>query len=213
MPNTGKQVMPSSRGGQRSRGRRLNFKQVKQVTRLINKNKRIKQRFITQNDLLQDAPGSLQELTTVQKGTTFSQSDSDKIAALSLQVHLSINVGEGDNAADDVLRYSIVRSKTGTLTSADMPSILGPHNLDLYQVYLDKYITMREENTIPIEIDYYKSFKTNKVPHMVIGYDAADQVINAVNNPIYLWYIKQSASVTNGAIHNGYSLMKFADLD
>ncbi len=213
MPNTGKQIFVPSRGMSRSRGRRLNFKQVKQVTRLINKNKRVKQRWILQDHMLQPDPGALFEFTVIPKGVDHSERDSDKLAALSLQLHLSINQNDSDNEIDDEYRFFLVRSKSGPLTVTDMPLFFGRPNLDKYQVYLDKYINIKNDTVEPIEIDFYKSFKTGKVPHMIIGYDGVLDGTNAINNGIYLFVIKREAGVLTGGTMIGYSLLKYVDLD
>ena len=193
----------------RTRGKRLSGKQVKQVSRLINKNKRLKQKWLSVDNQV-PSTGSLAEISDVPQGNGYNQRDSEKILARSIQLSLSLNSTAGGFETSNV-RIMIVRSKKGPLALSDLPGVFVEPNLDNLQVYFDKHYQINENNSMPVLIDYYKSFSNGKIPHMVIGYINANNA--AINNPVYLYYINEpvGGGGPDGPSLEGYHIIKFFD--
>lgn len=62
----------------------LNFKQVKQVQKIINKNKQLKHVYISAASTI-STTGVLKEFTTVTEGDNFNNRDGDKIGVQSMR--------------------------------------------------------------------------------------------------------------------------------
>ncbi len=194
------------RGGQ-SRGRGLNFKQVKQVQKIIEKNKRLKVEFKNQVDVMTSV-GALNELTTVAEGDDFNERQGDIINAMSLKVQWTVSPNATPTAG--VYRIMIVRARIGALVAADLPAVVGTPDLDKFQVLYDKVYNVNASATyMNFGETYFKSFKNRKVPYMKVRYDDDISASAAQDNAIYLWTI--SGILIEGPSFQAFTRLKFFD--
>lgn len=187
----------------------LNFKQVKQVQKIIQKNQQIKTTRVAIASLA-NTTGALTELSAITEGDNFNNRDGDKIKAQSLKVCYSISP-DTTNAILQIVRIIIVRGKYGPLVLADLPTaIAGQCDLDKMQVYhdriyqlLDNQDAINDNSTVP----FFKSFKNKKVPHLLCNFDDDVSATACQSNPLYFYVLGASAS-TPCAV-NGFSDLKF----
>lgn len=193
----------------RSSKRGLNFKQVKQVQKIINTGKQIKT-FRTTHDVTTTNAGFFVDLSAVTEGDDFFQRDGDKIHAVSLKTVASM-LGTTALATKATIRVLIVRSKTGPLVVGDMPAaLLAQPDLDKMQVLYDHHYQFTASGLgDQIEINYFKSFKNRKVPWMNILYDDDESALLSQSNGVYLFLDTDAAA--NGPLFRGYSVLKFYD--
>lgn len=188
----------------------LNFKQVKQVQRIINKNKQLKHVYISAASTI-STTGVLKEFTTVTEGDNFNNRDGDKIGVQSIRFQLSIRNNSTTPTAQDC-RIMLVRGKYGPLATGDMPAIAGAPDLDKMQVYYDETFSMSDiEFDMPMQRNFKKKFTTKKIPHLLVNYDDDVSASVAQKNPLYLFYIGTEA--TNPAAVRGYTYLKFFNLN
>lgn len=193
--------------GTRKMNSRLSFGQVKQVQKIVNKNKRLKTAWYNINSAASSTVPIFTDITAISEGEDFSQRDSDHILAASLRVQWSMV--NANTATAQGLRVMIVRGLHGNLLSSDMPAVGVTPNLDLMQVLYDEVIQLPGAVFDPITRFHFKSFKNKKVPHMRITYNDAASVTAAFSNPVYFYAI--STVSTNAATVHGYAKLKFFD--
>lgn len=210
--------------------RGLNTRQVKQVQKIINTNKRIKNYYtpLESNFVGGVSLVYFQELTLI----PFNGSDAQTRQTSNIQLKsYNIKLGVIQNSTPDLTMYSyrviIARSKQGPVT--DISSTTGPildfndqPDPDIYQVYTDEIFTASgPPASVNISLGYlmhfYKSFKTKKVPHMIVGFNDVDNTPAtnpANNNPVYIKIIIDPAVgvvATEGFGLKGFAHMKFFD--
>lgn len=189
--------------------RGLNYKQVKQVQKIIQKNQQLKV-FRTQLAVTGVTAGTLVELSAISEGDNFNNRDGDKIKVQSLKMPFAI---EGDTASTILqrVRILVVRSKTGPLVAANFPaSLTGQPDLDKMQVYYDRmysYMDQQESISDNVTVPMYKSFKNKKVPHLLCHYDDDVSATDCQQNPIYLWIVGLSNTTPVSIV--GYADLKF----
>lgn len=197
--------------GGRKRG--LNFKQVKQVQKIINSNQRLKTFRASLNVGVVTTAGVLTEVSAIAEGDDFSQRDSDRIRAASLKLHGAV---QGNTAVTGytVLRIMLCRAKHGVLALADMPvggNITDQADLDKIQVYSDRLYILHDDadgsGTAHNDIFVFKSFKNRKVPHMNIEYDDSESATLAQKNACYVFQLSNQA--VNGGRFIGWTDLKF----
>lgn len=193
--------------GTRKMNSRLSFGQVKQVQKIVNKNKRLKTAWYNINSSATSGTPIFTDITAISEGEDFSQRDSDHILAASLRVQWSMI--NANTATNQIVRVMIVRGLHGNLLSSDMPAVGVTPNLDLMQVLYDETIHLPGAVFDPITRFHFKSFKNKKVPHMRVTYNDAASATNAFSNPVY--YYAVSSVGTNGAQISGYAKLKFFD--
>lgn len=184
--------------------RPLNSRQVKQVGRLINKQKQLKHVYIDQVQTL-GTTATFKEITTTSEGTGISLRDSDKIFLQSLRAQWTISSAATPVAAQ--VRVMIVRGRNGPLVVGDMPAITAAPDYSKMQVLFDTRLGYPDADFDPMRYSYFKSFKNKKVPHLKVRYEGSDTA--ASGNPIYMYTIASSAANV-GTLH-GWSKIKFFD--
>lgn len=190
--------------------RGLNFKQVKQVQNIINKNKQLKHVYQSAGNTI-STTGVLKEFTSVAEGDNFNNRDGDKIGVQSIRAMLSLRNNSSTPTAQDI-RVMIVRGKYGPLVVGDMPAITGAPDLDKMQVYYDETFTLSDiEFDHPMQRNFKKKFRNRKIPHLLVGYDDDESATAAQRSPIYLYHIGTEA--TNVAAIRGYVYLKFFNLN
>lgn len=183
--------------------RKLNLTQVKQVQKIVNKNKSYRENFI-HYQIECNTTGYLLEITSISEATGSDWYDRE---SNSIQVkHLEI---QGDYIADatsNTTRIIVCRSKIGPLVAADFPTTSTQANLDKMEILYDKlksfYMpTSSATSQLPL-IHYKHSFKTGKVPHLNVAYVDAISATAAQKNPLYIWIIGSLAAgaTVNAAI-------------
>lgn len=187
----------------------LNFKQVKQVQKIIQKNQQLKTfRSVLANTIT--TTGVLIECTAITEGDNFNNRDGDKIKVQSLKIPYTICPAT-DNAIVQNNRIIIVRGKFGPLVVADMPTtVTGQCDLDKMQVYHDRlYQVIDNQDAINdhVVVPFYKSFKNKKVPHLLCHYDDDISASACQSNPIYVYTIASSA--TTPSTLAGFGDLKF----
>jgi len=205
--------MPAGRmyvSARRSKQRSLNFKQVKQVQKIIQKNKQLKnvRKEIASNGIT--TTGILQEITAISEGDNFNNRDGDKVQVLSMKLHSNIYSGAaGTNNTQ--IRCMLVRGKYGPLALADMPADEREQpDLDKMQVYFDRLYTLGAAGSGDDHINgvlHYKSFKNSKVPHLLVHFDDDESATAAQSNPLYIFAISNTAA--NGPSWEGWVDTKF----
>lgn len=172
--------------------RGLNFKQVKQVQKIVNKNKRYKtyQRIITTEG---NTTGDLREFTNNSIGNSQDQRENQTIFVHRIKFQMSI-INDG---VYNVYRVLVVRSKQGALALADMPAYSGAPDLDKMQVYYDRLVSSYAPNTQPPTIlGMTHKFKTKKIPHLKVGYDTNTSATDAQENALYLFIVGNTAEAS-----------------
>lgn len=209
--------------------RGLNTRQVKQVQKIVNSNKRIKNYYtpLEPNIVANISLLYFQELTLI----PFNGSDAQSRQTSNIQLKsYNIKLGLVENSTPSLItvayRVIIARSKQGPVT--DISSTTGPiidfndqPDPDIYQVYTDEIFSPVNISSgaggLGYLMHFYKSFKSKKVPHMIVGYNDVDNnpaTNPANNNPIYMKVIVDPAtglSGTNGFGLKGFAHMKFFD--
>lgn len=189
-----------------TRRRGLNYKQVKQVQKIVNKNKQLK----SQQDIASQAVTTakyLYEITEITEGDDFNQRTSDKIFLQSLKINMSIN--QAGTLTQQLCRVMVVRGKNGPLSTADLPAYSTEADLDKMQVYYDRIVRIPATAIDPIQWDFFKSFRNKKVPHLKVRYDDDVSAISAEGNPIYVYAV--SSEGTNGFVLSVNSKVKWFD--
>lgn len=190
----------------RSNKRGLNYKQVKQVQKIVNSNKSLKTKRLS----VQQSPtsaGTLTEITGVSEGDDYNQRNSDRINALSIKMALTLS-HDTTNTGRVSSRVVIARSKVGPLALGDFTlSATAQQDLDKMQILYDRCFQTDPDAPVVNDILHYKSFKNRKVPHMVVGYDDDASATAAQNNPIYL--LTYSSDASDGPAFQGYIDFKF----
>lgn len=209
-----------------ARSSKLSFGQVKQVQRQINKSKRLKNTYVPFQLSLTDLTNAVTpiqnqffELSQVLKGD-FSYTRSEEMIQLQ-SYNIKLGISHTSTATDTTpettllvvpWRIIIARSKRGPLsdiTDIDEDPIVNfiqQPNPDYFQVYSDQIITTTGNyaygtgfsNISPgYMMNFYKSFKKKKIPHMLIGYDDSDEnPEEAIKNPIYMKIIVDPIAYT-----------------
>lgn len=192
-----------------SNKRGLNRRQVKQVQRVIEKNKRLKNRYVPVLAQLTNAAGAtpattyFQELTIIPRLDDSVSRSEDQILLKSYNIKLGMGYMTNDAVPATTLleqvtyRLIIVRSKQGPVLDILDPtglSITGwqaQPDPDLYQVYTDELFSCSGAAVpggVNISLGYlmhfYKSFKNKKVPHMIVAYNGT--TTSTINNGIYM---------------------------
>lgn len=203
-----------------TRQRRLNFRQVKQVQKIVDSNKQLKRVYgdITVSTLV--TTGSLTELTVISKGDENFERDTDRIRLLKAEVELGIL---NQQVTPGNVRLMLVRSKVGPLVAGDFPtSQSGTPDFDKMQVYHDRLYSIHDSASSVAgdapnggatihRIIMSKSFKTSKIPHLNVIYDTDESATAAQDNPIYLWMWASQSS--NGVNVRGRTIIKWFDKD
>ena len=172
--------------------RNLSFKQVKQVQKLINADKRLKTVWLPIAGTMSTSK-SLHKIAVIAEGDDFDQRTGDRVKAVSMRFQWCITPTDTTLVTGDV-RVMVVRATTDVLASADMPAYNGAPDLDKMQVYYDEVINLSNHEFDPISRSYFKSFKNKKIPHLNIHFDDDESATEASKNPLYLFYTAQTAS-------------------
>lgn len=187
----------------------LNFKQVKQVQKIINKNLQIKT-YRSVIAVTSTTAGSLIECTSISEGDNFNERDGDKIKVQSLKIPYSI-CPDTTNAIVHNVRVMVVRGKYGPLVVGDLPTtVTGQADLDKMQVYHDKlYQLIDNQDALNdnVIVPFYKSFKNKKVPHLLSHFDDSVSATACQSNPIYFFTIASSS--TTPCVLAGFGDLKF----
>lgn len=216
--------------------RGLNKRQVKQVQRQIEKNKRIKNYYVplsgdfTNVATATQRPTYFQELTLVPNTSNSVGRSEDQILLKSYNIKMGAANYTNDASSPTTTvfpityRVIIVRSKQGgPLTNivdtgnASIVDFSAQPDPDKFQVYTDEIFTVSGGSSnisLGYLMHFYKSFKNKKVPHMIVGYDDQTAIPNtAISNPIYMKIIMDPdapSSDYNWSL-NGFCHVKFFD--
>lgn len=202
--------------------RKLNRTQIRQVQKVVNANKRLKNYYVPINHSFTNS-GAVGNYIGITELTSVGINGPDATVRQTSEILLqSYNIKLGMVPHDDGLnpiymwpasyRIIIARSKQGPAT--DISSQTGPitnftdqPDPDVYQVYADEIHTAgggtasgavlaRSNPSLGYLMHMYKSFKNKKVPHMVVGYNdttATPDATTANNNPILMKIIVDPA--------------------
>lgn len=215
----------------------LNRRQVKQVQRQIEKNKRIKNTYVgifgdfTDVNTATPLQTYFIEFTQLLQGDKSYERSEFEVLMKSYNLKLGVSAYTNDATVPSTLmipwsfRIIIARSKIGAqtnivdLANASIVDFRSQPHPDKYQIYTDEIISI-SGNTSAVNgapnispgylWHFYKSFKNKKVPHMIVGYDE-DSVNAAVNNPIYMKIIVDPGTNPAGETYN-FSLNGFVHL-
>jgi hypothetical protein len=205
------------------RQRKLNFRQVKQVQKIVDKNKQLKQCWTPLDDASFDSSNPVFiELTQLTEGDDFFERDSDLVRLLSLKLMFTINrLPATTNASVTTARIMVCRTKVGPLTVADMPgspvSSTQP-NLTKYQVLYERFVSIGPydsdsngfiDNTSK-DVQIKLKFRNRKIPHLGLMYDESVSNTASQKNAVYL-HIDTSDTTTMAL--QGQSLAKYYDKD
>ncbi len=193
--------------GTGSRQRSLNFRQVKQVQKIINTNKKLKSKWTNFNNITMDIAGSLIEITAIPEGDDFNQRDTDKILCQSVKVQLSLRNGVTPGPQNN--RIMLVRAKQGTLAIADMPSVVQEPDQDKMQVLYDEIIGYNDVDFDPLIRNIFKGFRKRNIPHLTVTYDDDESATAAQRHAIYLYLV--GSTDTNPGFSSGYTKLKWFD--
>lgn len=203
----------------------LNRRQVKQVQKIVEKNKELKMSWTAINDASADSGNpTFVELTTIAEGEDFNQRDSDKVNLISLDLKFSIGrLPATTNNTVSFLRMLVVRAKGRPLTVTDMTNdilVVGttPPDIDLYQILDERILGLgpfdSDSNGMisNVVINYSKKykFKNAKVPHMTLLYDDDESATACQKNAIYLFIISSDTTTFQVA---GQAKLKFYTKD
>ncbi len=189
------------------RGRKLNFRQVKQVQKIINSNKKLKSKWTFFNNLDMDIAGTLLEITAIPEGDDFNQRDTDKILVQSVKVQTTTRNGVTPGPQNN--RIMLVRAKQGTLVIADMPSVSEEPDQDKMQVLYDEIIGYNDVDFDPLQRYIFKSFKKRNIPHLTVTYDDDESATAAQRHGIYFYVV--GSTDTNSGFTTGYHKIKWFD--
>lgn len=162
----------------------LNRKQFKQVSKIVNKGKRLKTEFADLSGDI-DGTGIFQEITAIAEGDDFNQRDSDVVFLR--QVKICMALVPPDTATKQSFRILVVRSKTGPLVVGDMlTSVSGEPDLDKYQVLYDERFGVPAHDIDPIKRNKNFKFYNRKIPHLRVIYDDDESDTAAQNHGVYI---------------------------
>lgn len=193
-------------------GKKLTFNQVKQVQKIVNKNKQYREHFIyisTESN----STGYLGELTNVQYNLA---SDYNDRVGNTLQVkHIEVKLDylKADTVGQ-LNRILIVRSKVGPLISTDFPVVNAQANLSRMEILYDKMFYERSgaaTGGVEPVVNFKHSFKSSKVPHLNVEFVDEDSTTAAQKNPIYIWIISETAAASTDNLVTGYSKLHYYD--
>jgi len=202
-------------------GRKLNFRQVKQVQKIVNANKQLKQCWTPVDQSPSSTTPYFLELTQLAEGEDFNQRDSDLVSAIGLNLKFTINrLAATTNSTVSTVRMMVVRSKVGPLVVGDLPaspaSATMP-NLTKYQVLYERFISIGPYDsdgifidTVCKDISVSFKFRKGKIPHLGLMYDDGVSATACQKNAIYL-YLDNSDATTLAAV--GQSVLKYYDKD
>lgn len=183
--------------------RPLNTRQVKQVQKIIEKDKKFK----TKHDYFNVTPlttKSLTELTAITEGDNYFERHGDKIHLKKIVIHMSI--AQNDTPTRMMNRLLIVRSKTGPLVVADLPAYDAEVDLDDMAILHEEIFNIQSvDNTQPIQRTIKLKFQNKRVPHMNVEYDDDDSATNAQNNPVYMYWVGSDATYGLSVIGHYYT--------
>lgn len=210
--------MPAGRLYNATMSRRLNKRQVKQVQKIVEKNKQLRTAYVDLDDAsFASSSPVFVELTSIAEGDDNNLRDSDRINLKSIRLNLvASKLPATTNGDVTTIRVLIARSKTGPLTVADFPAstIALPDN-DKMQVLYDRYYALGPYDTDGIfidsvlrEIPIKLKFANKKVPHLTVGYDDDVSATAAQHNPIYL---NIEATGNNTMRLDGVAIVKWFD--
>lgn len=218
---------------------RLNKPQVKQVQRIIESNKRIKNYYapiiadFTDVNTATQLSTYFQELTGTVQGDNSTSRSEMMIFLKSYNIKFGLSNYTNDASAPSTLmvampfRVIIARSKVGPL--ADINDIAGSSintfyqqpDPDKYQVYTDEVFSVSGNassgTSASMNISFgflphiYKSFKNKKCPHLKVGYDAQYSATQANKSPIYMKILVDPGTNAIGDTYN-FSLNGFCHL-
>jgi len=201
------------------RQNKLNFRQIKQVQKIINSDKKLKVTYNTvgQSNISDAAPAFL-ELTTTSVGATDSTRSETEIHLLSYRLSFSIfREDTTTSTSPTYCRIMIVRGYQ-PLVAGDMPaSMIATPNRDLMQVYYDKVLAFGPYDNdssglvsnIIYNMEIKKKFKTSKIPHLNVGYETTDTTAN--KNPIYFYVFNGVSGANNELQTRGFGVIKYYD--
>lgn len=173
----------------------LNPKQKKQVSKIINSQKDMKQAYVSAAQVPILATPVITELSVLTKGDNFSQRSEDTVQSLAM--HIQWTHGPSATLARQVYRVIIARAKQTPLTVADVPTILASPNYERLQVLFDKIYLVDDVALTTVLTDSKKlKFKKKNIPYMKIGYDEAAAATTAQRNGIY--FMSCTSEATNG---------------
>lgn len=195
----------------------LNFRQVKHVQKIIEKDKVIKRVDVPFQGTF-TTTGDLYEITQIAKGNDTITRDSDRIHVMKVSIqNLFSNTTNTTQALR--LRVMFVRSKKGPLVIANFPAYIATPDFDKMQVYYDEIhilgpfsttATQAQSSQTVLKLAYKKSFKNKKIPHLNVGYDTDVSVTDAQDNPLYMYTVGDSA---NSIGQQGYARISWFDRD
>jgi len=203
------------------RQRPLNRRQFKQVQKIVDKDKQLKQCWTPLTSASFSSTPYFVELTELAEGEDFNQRDSDLVNAISLDVKFTIaRSAATTNGTASTVRIMIVRSKVGPVVVADLPasptSSTQP-NLTKYSVLYERFISIGPYDsdgifidTVCKDIQHKIKFKKGKIPHLGLMYDDAVSATAAQKNGIYLYVDNSDATTLTLA---GQSRLKYYDKD
>lgn len=218
--------------------RKLNRTQTKQVQKIIQANKRIKNYYVPIDFEFTNETGATQLFTNFQELTSVGINGPDASVRQTSEIQLqSYNIKLGlvpytndvamavPSQVNAPYRVIIARSKQGPVTdivdnAGAIVSFTQQPDPDIFQVYHDEIHTPASAtggNELGYLMHMYKSFKNKKVPHMIVGYNdttATPDATGANNNPIYMKILVDTSFASpsgGGAIFN-FQIRGFAHM-
>lgn len=189
--------------------KKLNNTQVKQVQKIINKDKIYHEIFQSVGDEA-NTTGFLYNVFAVAEGNDFNQRESDKIHAKHMEMKLVLT--QTDTNANGI-RIIVARSKIGHLITSDFPAWNGQPDLTIMQILYDNIlVTPALQPNAPITVAKFKySFKTKKIPHLNIGYVDTDSATAPAKNGVYVYVVGSLAEASTANVINGWIKGHFYD--
>ena len=180
---------------------------------VVNKKLETKHKTTTQASFLNigAVSGTLIEVSRCAQGAPDSYRVGNRIDVTKLYVDKSIRLQPGNSQG--FVRVLIVQSRTGVLTTSDMPSLHSPVDLDKMFVLYDNSLMMHAnvwnatlgDFAAGSGVHIRKKFPGKRLFNRQLHYD--DAGVACVNNPIYLYMFAD----TDGPHQAGFETMYYKD--
>lgn len=154
--------------------------------------------------------GTLVDVTAIAQGVADFERVGNRIDVQKLYVQKIIKVADNSSSPHSTVRVLLVQSRAGTLTTSDMPNLLGPCDLDKMYVIKDQMLNL-SANSVNSAGVYFGSpakrikFNLRSLPKKTLQYDDAN--VNARNFPVYLYMF----ALNSHAQQAGFETVYFKD--
>lgn len=151
--------------------------------------------------------GTLTQLTNISQGVGDNERVGNRISVQKVYIQKVLRVEDNTSIPHATIRILVVQSRGGSLSTADMPQLMGPVDLDKMYVLKDKLVNLSSvaqnstgtyfgSNMFRLKLNF-KSF-----PKKSLQYDDANTT--PANNPIYLYMFCDNLQGQQGGFETIY---------